>query len=154
MTGAGLTGFLRSWIKEIPNPGKRSEVGEGPPRALGLPRTFMSPAPSRPQPLPGRHANIPARTRPQTKTHSRSHPLQPPLTGPPTDALDQSQRGQPPAWPRPTAREANGGRRAGAPPLTEWHADTLPAVARAEFAALEGSASAANVRPLAVDLLQ
>ena len=45
-------------------------------------------------------------------------------------------------------------RRAGAPPLTQGHADALPAVARPQLAPLEGAAAAAHVRPLSVHLLQ
>lgn len=68
MTGAGLTDFLRSWIKEIPNPGKRGEVGEGPPRALGLPKHSRAP------PLPGRsHSQADMQIFPPEPAHRQEH---------------------------------------------------------------------------------
>lgn len=115
----------------------------------------MSPAPPRAQPLPGRHANISGRTRPHTKTALPAPPL--PAFGsqvhPPTSPTNPSVASTS-LTPPPSASAANGWATRWAPPLTEGHADTLAAVPRAELAALEGAAAAANVRPLAVHLLQ
>lgn len=45
-------------------------------------------------------------------------------------------------------------RPAGAPPLTQGHADAFSAIPRSELAPLEGAASAAHVWPFSVHLLQ
>lgn len=150
MTRAGLLTGYRPWLslRKSPTPGSAAKSGDGPPRALGLPQNIHKPRPfpvaatprptckySRQNPPTGKN------TLPIPALAASAHEAHPPTPPRPIPARSAAR----PSGPRPPPAKPMAGGALKTPPHTGWHADTLPAVARAEFAALKGSASAANV---------